>query len=213
MKNGQLEAYNDVMRDYIERGVLKELSQEEMDDWNEPVNFVPHHGIPKPRLTTTTLRVDCNSSLGNNNRCVSYNDLLPKVPKTLVLLLQALITWRTHNKVDIWGYVKIYNIILIFAEDMHMRRLIWCFNPAVSWTTYEVDRIHLGGHVATIGLEAAQREVATLTGHEPANEEKGVKRKESVDQKGQEMDQFRKALQTLKEKMENAERAQGEGRE
>merc|ERR1711867_278468 len=30
IKNGQLEAYNDVMRDYIERGVFKELSQEEM---------------------------------------------------------------------------------------------------------------------------------------------------------------------------------------
>ena len=54
--------------------------------------------------------------------------------------------------------------------------------------------------------ELSQEEMATLMGHKPANEEKGVKRKESIDQKGQEMDQFRKALQTLKEKMENAEK-------
>merc|ERR1711888_561595 len=161
------------MRDYIERGVLKELSQEEMDDWNEPVDFVSHHGVPKPRLTTTTLRVDYNSSLDNNNRGVSCNDLLPKGPKTLVSLLQALVTWPTHNKVDIWGYVKVYNIVRTFVEEMHRRRLVWHFYPTTPWTTYGVDRIHLGGRVAPIGLEAAQREVATLTGHEPANEKKG----------------------------------------
>ena len=67
VKDGQLEAYNNVMRDYIERGVFKELSQEEMDDWDRPVNYVSHHGVPKPRSTTTALRVVCNSSLDKNN--------------------------------------------------------------------------------------------------------------------------------------------------
>ena len=95
IKNGQLEAYNEVIKDYIERGVFKELSQEEMDDWDGPVNYVSHHGVPKPRSTTTALRVVCNSSLDNNNCGVSYNDLLPKGPNTLVPLLHGLITWCT----------------------------------------------------------------------------------------------------------------------
>ena len=73
---------------------------------------------------------------------------------------------------DIWGYVKIYNIIWTFIEEMHRRRLVWRFYPTTPWTTYGVDRIHLGGRVATIGLETAQREVATLTGHKPVKEEK-----------------------------------------
>ena len=94
-KNGQLAAYNDVMKDCIQRGVFKELLQEEMDNLSKPVNYMSHHGVPKPRSATTALRAVCNSSLDNNNCGVSYNDLLPKGPNTLVPLLQALITWRT----------------------------------------------------------------------------------------------------------------------
>ena len=101
-KNGQLAAYNDVVKDYIQRGVFKELSQEEMDNWSKPVNYMSHHGVPKPKSTTTVLRVVCNSSLDNNNCGVSYYDLLPKGPNTLVPLLQALITWRTYEEVVIW---------------------------------------------------------------------------------------------------------------
>ena len=93
VKEGLLEAYNDVVRDYIKRGVFRLLSQEEMDDWGKAVNYVTHHGVPKPSSTTTALRVVCNSSLDNNNQGVSFNNLLPKGPNSLVPLLQALVTW------------------------------------------------------------------------------------------------------------------------
>ena len=63
-----------------------------------------HHGVPKPRSTATTLRVVCNSSLDNDNCGVSYNDLLPKGPNTLVPLLQVLITWRIYEEVVIWDH-------------------------------------------------------------------------------------------------------------
>ena len=119
VKEGLLEAYNDVVRDYIERGVFRLLSQEEMDDWGKAVNYVTHHGVPKPSSTTTALRVVCNSSLNNNNRGVSYNNLLPKGPNSLVPLLQALVTWRTHIEVVIWDYSKAYHTVHTFAEEMH----------------------------------------------------------------------------------------------
>ena len=95
VRDGLLETYNDVVQEYIDRGVFKKLSQEEMDDWEGPVNYVTHHGVDKPDSLTTALRVVCNSSLNNNGRGVSYNDLLPKGPNALVPLLQALVTWRT----------------------------------------------------------------------------------------------------------------------
>merc|ERR1712215_126382 len=162
MKNGQLEAYNYVMKDYIQRGVFKELSQEEMDNWNKPVNYVSLHGVPKPRSTTTALRVVCNSSLDNNNRGVSYNDLLPKGPNTLVPPLQVLITWRTYEEVVIWDYVKAYNTVRTFAEEMHMRRLVWRFDPTAPWTTYGVDRMHFGDSDAATRLEVSERKVADV---------------------------------------------------
>ena len=129
MRNGQLKAYSDIVKDYIERGVFKELSQEEMDDWDGPVNYVSHHGVTKPRSTTTALRVVCNSSLDNNDSGVSCNNLLPKGPNTLVPLLQALITWRTYKEVVIWDYSRAYNTVRTFPEEMHMWRLVWRFDP------------------------------------------------------------------------------------
>ena len=63
---------------YIDRGVFRLLSKEEMDDWDKAVNYVTHHCVPRPSSTTTSLRVVCNSSLDNNNCGVSFNDLLPR---------------------------------------------------------------------------------------------------------------------------------------
>merc|ERR1711867_57362 len=90
VKNSLPETYNNVIREYIERGVFRLLSKEEMDDWDKAVNYMTHHGVPKPSSTITALRVVRNSSLNNNNRGVSFNDLLPKGPNALVPLLQAL---------------------------------------------------------------------------------------------------------------------------
>merc|ERR1711867_4753 len=162
IKNGQLEAYNDIAKDYIERGVFKELSQDEMDDWSKPVNYVSHHGVPKPRSTTTALRVACDSSLDNNDSGISFNDLLPKRPNTLVPLLQALITWQTYKEVVIWDYAKAYNTVRTFAEEMHMRRLVWRFDPTAPWTTYGVDWMHFRDRVATTGLEVSKWKVADV---------------------------------------------------
>ena len=74
VRDGLLETYNDVVQEYINRGLFRLLSQEEMDDWDQAVNYVTHHGVPKPSSNTTALRVVCNSSLNNNNQGVSYND-------------------------------------------------------------------------------------------------------------------------------------------
>ena len=68
VRDGLLETYNDVVQDYIDRGVFKKISQEEMDDWKGPVNYVTHHGVTKPDSITTALRVVCNSSWGDQAR-------------------------------------------------------------------------------------------------------------------------------------------------
>ena len=74
----------------------------------------------------------------------------------MVPLLQALITWRTYKEVVIWDYAKVYNTVQTFAEEMHMRRLVWHFDPAGPWTTYGVDWMHFGDRVAATGLKVAK---------------------------------------------------------
>ena len=77
-------------------------------------------------------------------------------------MLQALITWRTYEEVVIWDYAKAYNTVWTFAEEMHMRRLVWRFDPTAPWTTYRVDRMHFGDRVAATGLEVSKRKVADI---------------------------------------------------
>ena len=94
IKKNQLEIYNGVIRDYIKRGVIRKLTQEEMDDWDGPVNYVPHHAVPKPDSLTTALRSVSNSSVSNNG--TSLNEILPKGPNSLNLLLHTMTKFRMY---------------------------------------------------------------------------------------------------------------------
>ena len=80
----------------------------------------------------------------------------------MVPLLQALVTWRTHKEVVIWDYAKAYHTVHTFAEEMHMRRLVWRFNPEDEWVTYGVNRMNFGDGPATTALEVVKRKVADI---------------------------------------------------
>merc|ERR1712020_326323 len=119
-KKGELEAYNKELEGYVHRGTFLELSEEEMRLWGGVVNYVSHHGVAKPGATTA-LRPVVNSSFPNNSSGVSYNDLLPKGPNSLVPLFEALIRWRSYEQCVVWDITKAYNTVVTFEEEMHAR--------------------------------------------------------------------------------------------
>ena len=61
-----------------------------------------------------------------------------------------------------WDYSKAYHTVHTFPEEMHMRRLVWRFNPEDEWTTYRVNRMMFGDRPATTALEVVKRKVADL---------------------------------------------------
>ena len=125
-KNKTRELYNNEFQGYVSRGVFKELSEDEMEAWEGPVNYISHHGVPKPSSVSTALRVVSNSSLKNDQSGgLSYNDLLVKGPNSLQPLLQVQADFRTLPNVVTWDYAKAYNTVLTYPEEMHMRRLVW----------------------------------------------------------------------------------------
>ena len=65
-KNKTRELYNAEFQGYVNRGVFKELSRDEMEAWEGPVNYISHHGVSKLGSVSTALRVVSNSSLKNN---------------------------------------------------------------------------------------------------------------------------------------------------
>ena len=111
------------MRDYIGRGTFREISLEEQKTWRGPVNYIAHHGVSKPSSKTTKVRIVSNSSLSNNNSGVSYNNMLPKGPNSLVPLIEALITWRVYPRVVMWDYSKCYNRMKMTEKELHCRDL------------------------------------------------------------------------------------------
>ena len=117
IKNNTIEGYNIEFEGYVERGVFKELSKDEMENWTGPVNYISHHGVPKPSSVSTALRVVSNSSLKNTQSGgVSYNDLLVKGPNSLQPLLQVIGDFRTLLNVVTWDYAKAYNTVLTYSE-------------------------------------------------------------------------------------------------
>ena len=117
--------------------MICKLTQEEMDEWDGPVNYVPHHAVEKLDSLTTALRSVCNSSV-NNNR-TSLNDLLPKGPNSLNPLLHLMTKFRTHKEMVIWDYKKAYHTIYTHEPEMHLPQLVWRFSPEDEWETYGVN--------------------------------------------------------------------------
>ena len=50
----EMDTYNDALKDFIERGTLREISDEEMASWDGHFNYISHHGVAKPGSVTTS---------------------------------------------------------------------------------------------------------------------------------------------------------------
>ena len=165
IKQGGIEAYNQEVEAFVDRGTFVQLSGEEMADWakqGKPVNYISHQPVVKEQSATTKLRVVSNSSLINNrSNGLSYNDLLPKGPNSLVSLLVALIRWRCYQHCTVWDLTKAYNTVKTFEEELHMRRLVWRWGEAdQAWTVFGINAMHFGDRCATTGLKVALNKVA-----------------------------------------------------
>ena len=153
----ELVTYNEEIKDFLDRGVLRNLTQHELKSWEGPVNYISHHGVLKPGSATTKLRVVSNSSLDNNNSGLSLNDCLPEGPNTLVPLIQSTVAWRSYKHCVVWYLSKAYNVVHTTEQETHLRRLVWRWGDEQSnWLTFGLTRMHFGDRCAMCGLEVAK---------------------------------------------------------
>ena len=64
LKSGHHETYNEEVRKALERGANVKLTEEEMNEWKGPVNYISQHAVIT-ESPTTPFRVVTNSSLKN----------------------------------------------------------------------------------------------------------------------------------------------------
>ena len=165
-----VEAYNQEVKAFVDRGTFVQLSREEMEDWTsqgKPVNYISHQPVMKEQSFTTKLRIVSNTSLINNRaNGLSYNDLLPKGPNSLVSLLVALVRWRSYQHCTVWDLTKAYNTVKTFPEELHMRRLVWRWGESDQpWTVFGINAMHFGDRCATSGLKVSLNKVAEAGCH------------------------------------------------
>ena len=99
------ECYDGQVKDFLARGVLVEVDDEEMNNYDGPVNYLDHHGVMSDSATTP-YRFVINSSLENNSSGVILNDSIPKGPNSIKSLLRCLVTFRSNPHIVVFDLSK-----------------------------------------------------------------------------------------------------------
>ena len=164
-KKDKLEAYNKEFTSYIERGVLVEVSDGEIKDYQEKggvINFIGHHGVENEGSATTPLRLVANLSLKNCFTGPSVNDIWAKGPNSLNNLLEVLIRWRCYEEAVVWDLTKAYHSIRTTDKEKYLRLVVWRFDENGNWKVWAFVVVAFGDIPASVLLELVKDKAAEL---------------------------------------------------
>ena len=148
--DGHLEYYNQELKKYFERGAAVKLTDEEINSWQGPVNYISHHGVEQDSVSTP-LRIVTNSSLKNGGK--SLNDCLITGPKSLNSMFDIMLRFRCHECGLVFDLTKAYNCLKTGPVERHLRRFIWRFSHDEPWMDFAFDCVAFGDCPAANCLE------------------------------------------------------------
>ena len=162
IKDGLHNVYCEQIKQFLDRGVAVKLSQEEMQSWTGPCQYITHHGVLKDSVTTP-LRVVTNSSFNNGGN--SLNSCMASGPNSLNPMLDVMLRFRTYPIAVHFDLSKAYNTIRTTLPERHLRRFVWRFSPEEDWVDYALDRAHFGDQCVATQLEVGKDLVADAGAH------------------------------------------------
>ena len=171
IRDGILADYTDHFLDMESRGVIRELSQEEISEWEaggNPVNYCSHHAVIRDHKNTK-IRVVCNSSLSHNS--TSLNNELPKGPTALSNLLHVMLRARARPYLVIADLEKAYWSVRTSKPDLHLRRFLWWRREDFQiqdspLRVFGTQRMMFGDRISAFVLEEAKNEIARYAQYE-----------------------------------------------
>ena len=123
VKTKQLESYDEQFLENVERGVFRKVSDEELQAYTGPVNYISIvEAFKEGPHSTTPLRLCMNSSL--KYKGLSLNDILMKGPAALNDILNVTLGFRSHQCAVIKDISKFYQSVLVGPRDQHLRRVL-----------------------------------------------------------------------------------------
>jgi hypothetical protein len=149
----------------VERGVFKEITQEEMAAWDGPVNYISMvEAFKEGPHSMTPLRICINSSLKQPHPVsLSLNDCLIKGPSALVDLFMVTLCIREHRYALTKDLSKFYQRVDADPIAQNLRRVMWRGgDTSAEMKVYITTTVNFGDKPAGCIAIAAARETAAM---------------------------------------------------
>ena len=147
--------YSDQIRDMLDRGAARKLTQSEIGDWQGPKFHISHLAVVNPKSTSTPVRIVFNSS--QTFKGVSLNDCLAKGPDSYMNnSLGILLRWREENVAIVGDIRKMFHSVYLKPMEQHCHRFLWRdLDSSREPDVYVMERVNMGDRpAAAIATEA-----------------------------------------------------------
>ena len=164
MKNKDHAAtYQAQILDMLERNVARKLTNEELNDYKGPVQYISHHEVLKKDSQSTPCRIVFNSSAKHCG--YSLNDYWAKGPDVINDMLGILLRFREGQFALAGDIKKMYHCVHLSLTDIHTHRFLWRdLNVTKDPDVYAMTRVSFGdkpaGAIATVALRKTALECA-----------------------------------------------------
>ncbi|GFU57384.1 integrase catalytic domain-containing protein [Trichonephila clavipes] len=119
---GYLKLYREFMQEYEQLGLTREVT---VESDNPKMNyFLPHHGVYRPKKSTTKGRVVFNVSSPTDNG-LSLNDIQLNGGVIQDDLYAQMIRFRTYRCALTADIKKMYRMILIDSKQRCLHQILW----------------------------------------------------------------------------------------
>ena len=155
--------YSRQIQDMLDRKVARKLSATEMETYDGPVYYIPHHKVLKPDSETTPYSIVFNSS--SNYKEHVLNDYWAKGPMLLDNLAGVLLRFQENLVVVIGDIQKMYHSTKLALPDQHTHRFLWCdFELNREPDTYGMTSVCFGVRPAGTIASTALHKTAVMAG-------------------------------------------------
>ena len=141
---------------------MRQLSQEEMEKWHGPTNYITTFAVVKPGSISTKTCIVSNSAMRNAISRFSVNQCMWPGPNALCNLLACLVFWRVVEVAIMMDLQKAYQAIHTSPMELHLLRFLFRRAPKDPWDIYSFTRATFGDVSEGLVLEIAKRCVANL---------------------------------------------------
>ena len=117
--------YDATIKNQIQQGIVEPV-QEDMDESQGKVHYLPHHAVIRHDKETTKIRVVCDASARSDGP--SLNDCLHSGPKFDRKILDILLRFRIHRVAVTVDIEKAFLIISMAQRDRDVLRFLWYDN-------------------------------------------------------------------------------------